>query len=380
MKKLVFITPYFGRTGSEIALFNLITRIRENDVTIVSYVRGALAAELPDNIKFADFESYKRSLASTSLTRRLVNKFLGRKPFEFESFLDAVIDQPANSLFYVNTIAIPQATNFLIQRGLPYVLHVHELPPMYIHLAAADMSRMIHHAEHVFCSSHTAMRGIETLGRHDRISIAYPAIDTQGIEKIFSGVPENSSVIGQDAFVIAMAGTLDPNKNPERFLRIGMALKDRGYPVHLLWLGVDEENAYFNYIKQRAANLGLQDSCRWVGRLTDSKEYLHLLGQADCFVLTSNYESFSIVLVEALALGKPVFSFRSGGPEEIINSESIGRLVANYDEDRMVLQIEQLIQGRMNFDHQVAKSRASDFSIENAFAPWITTLAPLRRN
>ena len=37
------------------------------------------------------------------------------------------------------------------------------------------------------------------------------------------------------------------------------------------------------------------------------------------FVLTSNYETFGIVIIEALSCGKPVVSTKCVGPEEIIN-------------------------------------------------------------
>lgn len=71
----------------------------------------------------------------------------------------------------------------------------------------------------------------------------------------------------------------------------------------------------------------------------DLKNQVHLLGDlsraevikqiSNCnfFVVSSDFETFSVVLVEALALGKPVISTKCGGPESIINGNN-GVLVA----------------------------------------------------
>ena len=48
--------------------------------------------------------------------------------------------------------------------------------------------------------------------------------------------------------------------------------------------------------------------------------------RADCFVLSSFYETFGVVLIEAMSCGIPVLSTRSGGPETIIKSNDYGYL------------------------------------------------------
>ncbi len=44
-----------------------------------------------------------------------------------------------------------------------------------------------------------------------------------------------------------------------------------------------------------------------------------LLIEADCFVLTSDHETFGVVITEALASGLPVISTECGGRADIVN-------------------------------------------------------------
>jgi len=51
-----------------------------------------------------------------------------------------------------------------------------------------------------------------------------------------------------------------------------------------------------------------------------------LLRQADVFLLTSRFEPFGIVVLEAMAAGCPVVATRSGGPQTILTDEVDGLL------------------------------------------------------
>ncbi len=59
----------------------------------------------------------------------------------------------------------------------------------------------------------------------------------------------------------------------------------------------------------------------WLGRL-DRCRVLEEYRTCDCFIQPSHLESFSIVLLEALACGKPVITTRCGGPESFVTAEN----------------------------------------------------------
>lgn len=89
--------------------------------------------------------------------------------------------------------------------------------------------------------------------------------------------------------------------------------------------------------------LGLQARVLLPGFVNNLPAQLRL---AACFVCTSWVESFSIVLVEALAAGVPVVSTDAPtGPSEILADGAYGRLVPRDDEDKLVEAICDVLRG-----------------------------------
>ena len=51
-------------------------------------------------------------------------------------------------------------------------------------------------------------------------------------------------------------------------------------------------------------------------------EVQKMMNRANCFVLSSDAETFGVVLIEALSQGTPVIATKCGGTEEIITEEN----------------------------------------------------------
>ncbi|WP_263820309.1 glycosyltransferase [Salinibacter sp.] len=78
-------------------------------------------------------------------------------------------------------------------------------------------------------------------------------------------------------------------------------------------------------LEARARRLGVADRVAFRGRQGRSG-VRRALWDAHAFVLPSRHETFGVALVEAMATGLPVVATRSGGPEDIVTTET-GRLV-----------------------------------------------------
>ncbi len=70
---------------------------------------------------------------------------------------------------------------------------------------------------------------------------------------------------------------------------------------------------------------GISEQVAFLGAL-ERGQVKEEVAKSDAFVLSSEYETFGVVIIEALALGKPVIATKCGGPESIIIPE-VGYLV-----------------------------------------------------
>lgn len=94
-----------------------------------------------------------------------------------------------------------------------------------------------------------------------------------------------------------------------------------------------------------AEHLGIEKSVAFYPPAKDiEKEYL----EASVFVLSSRYEGFGMVLIEAMACGVPCVSFDCPhGPKDIINDSQDGFLVENGDITVLGARINQLIENQI---------------------------------
>jgi len=97
-----------------------------------------------------------------------------------------------------------------------------------------------------------------------------------------------------------------------------------------------------------AVELDIEKSVKFTGLLS-RQEVLTTIANADAFVLSSRYETFGVVVIEALALGKPVIATRCGGPESIVRQED-GILVPVDDIGALAAAMEKIIKNQEEYD------------------------------
>jgi glycosyltransferase involved in cell wall biosynthesis len=127
-----------------------------------------------------------------------------------------------------------------------------------------------------------------------------------------------------DVPLIVSAGRLADAKNWPLLIDALRLLKGRR-PAHTLILGQGELEGE---IRRRIAEAGLSDDVTLCGFQANPWKFM---ARADVFVLTSHYEGFGNVLVEAMACGAPVVATASPGTRAIVNSEADGLLVEQHD-------------------------------------------------
>jgi glycosyltransferase involved in cell wall biosynthesis len=120
--------------------------------------------------------------------------------------------------------------------------------------------------------------------------------------------------------VLGNAGRLNRQKGQHLFLHLGRRLLDAGLDCRLVIAGSGEREAE---LRALAARLGLGERVLFAG----FQEDLSCFWQAiDLFVLTSLWEGFGFVLLEAMLARKPVLAFRVSNIPELISDGVNGLL------------------------------------------------------
>ena len=167
-----------------------------------------------------------------------------------------------------------------------------------------------------------------------------------------------------ETFVFFTNSFLKKRKNHKLLFDAFKILADKGYQVKLKVGGYGEEA---ENLKQYVKELQLENCITFTGIL-NRNQVKEEIESSHCFVLTSLYETFGIVLIESLACGRPVISTDSKGPRDIITPEN-GLLVEQFESAAFALAMEQMINQYDSFNQknisENCRNNFSELSISN---------------
>ena len=159
-------------------------------------------------------------------------------------------------------------------------------------------------------------------------------------------------------YVLGICASLRPEKRHVDILHALAKVAKDGLPVKLLIIGEGVERANIEGLARR---LGLEDSVRITGFQPDVRPYLDV---CNCMVMAStSVETFSIAVLEAMAMAKPVISSRIGGAAEQIEDGFTGLLFAPGNIEQLARQIKALA----DTDLQAAMGVAARRKLEGEF-------------
>jgi len=105
-----------------------------------------------------------------------------------------------------------------------------------------------------------------------------------------------------------------------------------------------------------AAELGITDAVTFTGRIP-FKEISKYYNMIDVLVNISEYESFGVSVIEAMACEKPVIVTNVGGLKEIVKDDSLGIKVDVRNVEQTSAAIESLIRDRVKYKSIAESSR-----------------------
>lgn len=307
-KNILLVVPRMNIGGAETYVFAVARNLKQSGYGVfVASGGGILAAQLKEQGIPHFFLPIRASVAfSAYLLQRLVRKHQ--------------ID-----LIHANSAAAG-VTAVLVKRKFPSIPIIFTAHGTFGH---NSKEMLLNECDRIVCVSEfvrqdALRRGFDCC----RLITLYSGIDL----KRFRPEPQKRPMLRQkmgvreDEFVLAIVSRIKNlrNKGHQDLLEIF-----KKYPAaqkwHLLVIG---KGKGLWELKYQIKKHHLADRMHCVGHALNVEE---LLNGVDLVVLPSQFETFGLVLAEAMAMEKPVIAYAAGGTPEVVKDGQTGYLVARDD-------------------------------------------------
>ncbi|MCA9669812.1 MAG: glycosyltransferase family 4 protein [Myxococcales bacterium] len=259
---------------------------------------------------------------------------LGRRMLGRHRSLKATIVRIGPDLVHTNTVAALGPAMAAASSRAPHVWHVHEIVesprtaalvlPWLTHLASTRVvcnSRATADALRRFCPPLAA-----------KTSVVLNGIDSRRFAEAEATDIRRACDWPQDAFVFLLPGRVHWWKGQDVFVSAAKLVSERWSQARFLIVG-DAAPGHQRQVERLERQI---DEMKLRGRVTRWSHHHtieRVMKASDVVVNPSTQpEPFGLVVVEAMAVGKPVIASAAGGPLEIVDDGVTGRLVRPTDE------------------------------------------------
>ena len=352
--RVVFFLWDFGRGGAETVIFNLSNYLCEqgNEVHILTInSKDELSGRLDKRVRFTTFNK-KRIISSLIPLIRFI------RTENIDRFIASTWPVTVESVVASFFCSGFRKKLFLIEHcnlGEEFK----DRSKLFRLLLRISISFLHNQAYKVIAVSNGVREDLIKKGlRRERTKVIYdPAYPSspkdelhyeQGKKKWFK----------QDCLKISAVGHLKKQKNYPNLIRaIDILKNEKKINCQVIIAGEGSEN---NNIEALIHQKKLTNEISLVGSISNT---LSLIQESDLFVLSSSYEGFGMVIVEALSLGKTVVSTDCpSGPSEILGDNEFGYLCKANDPSDLAAKIDYA--RKNNFNPEKLITRAKEFSVE----------------
>jgi len=257
--------------------------------------------------------------------------------------------------FYANLTLIPAAR----LARVPVVIASHrQLGDLMTPAQFRAQAAMFRWCDAVVCNSHAAAARLSASGiPRNRLSVIGNALPDEAFAPAMAALPRHTGVLR-----VGMVARMNAHyKNHAGFLRIASVVHEQLPNVEFFLVG---DGPLRPEIEKQAAALGIADRVLFLG---DRRDIPAVLASLDLSVLTSDSESLSNVILEAMAARLPVVAYDVGGNRELIDKER-GALIATGDEKEFAAAIIRLLSDANLREHLGSNARRfveENFTLEH---------------
>lgn len=152
-----------------------------------------------------------------------------------------------------------------------------------------------------------------------------------GVDRFAGGAPGQSTAPAADHIpLVGSMSTLGPQKGVPTLLDAAALLRRRGIPFRLMIVG---EGDMRPQLEAQTDQLGLRDCVTFAGWRPDAATAL--LPTFDVFVQSSYWEAMSVVILEAMAAGKPIVATAVGENPLVLAHDRTALLVPPRDAEAL---------------------------------------------
>jgi glycosyltransferase involved in cell wall biosynthesis len=193
------------------------------------------------------------------------------------------------------------------------------------------------------------------------ISMIYNPVDVKSIREQATEPVDHEWITDDSLDVILAGGRHESQKGFDTLLGAFSRIDEED--VRLVLFGTGPETGS---LQAQTEALGIDNRVSFPGFVENPFAYM---ASADVFVLSSKYEGFGLVLIEALACGCPVVSTDcESGPAEILEDGTYGPLVPVGAASTLADAITATLEDPLESD--TLRGRAEDFDIESSVAQY----------
>jgi len=229
------------------------------------------------------------------------------------------------------TIATAHGTTYGLLNGMKGMVPFHS--NFYSSLVTKNLERVgFKHAKKVVAVSGLTKKELINAYKinKDNISVIYNGIDINKFKKIKTDLRGNFNC----EHLLFFIGRLTKQKGAEFLIKAISILK--GYDINLVIAGEGPEK---DDLIRLTKKLNLQDKVKFIGNVGDAKK-IEFYSASDIFVFPSLWESFGIVLLEAMACKLPIVTTNAASIPEIVGD--CGIITKAMDPISLASGIEQL--------------------------------------
>lgn len=327
--RILFFIGYLGIGGKERRLIELLGYLKEKKGYQLLVVTTKSGVELP---KFTTLGIEMIVLTENKLFSKL-NYF-----FHFRKIAGKFKPHIVHTWGRMQTLyALP----FVLKTGTKLINGQITSAPPKVSIIDSLIDKVNFHYSDIILSNSKA--GVEIFDPpENKTKVIYNGIDLCR----FQNLPDISLVKNkyqiQTKYFVLMVANFSPNKDYEKFYRVGKILTERRNDVTWMGIGYFEEDS--DLVKNCRKIIGDNPFMRIQSETTEVEA---LANACDIGVLFSNVkvhgEGISNAIIEYMALRKPVVANDAGGTKEVVLNNETGFLVQNEPLDRLADNIDDLL-------------------------------------